>query len=183
MYKKHKQYRLYGFDYSQTGSYFITIVTKNRLHYFGNIADNCMHLSAIGNIANENILKFVVDRNNINPFINNPYFINDSPHIFSIDEHVVMPNHLHLIVEIINRVQKDYHSPVGLQPLQSGAIGTFINHFKGKIKRLCNEKGLNDFRWQSRFNDRIIRDADEYQRIAQYIRNNVFNWQDDEENM
>ncbi len=33
MYKKQKQYRLYNFDYSRNGYYFITIVTKDREYF------------------------------------------------------------------------------------------------------------------------------------------------------
>lgn len=183
MYKRHKQYRLYGFDYSQTGFYFITIVTKSRIHYFGNIINEQMILSSIGEIINDNILKFVEEKTGKNPFINNPYFINQSSHIFSISEYVIMPNHVHLIVEIINKTANAYHSPIGLQPLQSGAVGTFINHFKGKVKRLCNETGFPEFEWQSRFHDRIIRDEEEYKNIFYYIRNNVLNWVNDTENI
>jgi len=41
-YKLNKQYRLFGYDYSQNGSYFITIVTKNRQHFFGRIENKEM---------------------------------------------------------------------------------------------------------------------------------------------
>ncbi|MDF9800259.1 hypothetical protein OKW21_005522 [Catalinimonas alkaloidigena] len=55
-YKQHKQYRLPGYDYSQVGKYFITICTKDRIHYFGHIYEGNMHLSEAGTIAKDNLL-------------------------------------------------------------------------------------------------------------------------------
>ena len=34
-------------------------------------------------------------------------------------------------------------------------------------------------RWQSRFHDHIIRDDESFDRIRQYIANNIFNWKED----
>jgi putative transposase len=53
-YKKHKQYRLPGFDYSFNAAYFITIVTKNREHFFGKVKEGEMFLSEIGKYIEEN---------------------------------------------------------------------------------------------------------------------------------
>ncbi len=44
--------RLKGWDYAN-GAYFVTICTKNRKHYFGNIRDGKMLFSEIGKIAND----------------------------------------------------------------------------------------------------------------------------------
>ncbi|MBJ7882328.1 hypothetical protein [Gelidibacter salicanalis] len=60
--------RLKSWDYGSNGAYFITICTKNRIHYFGdvvgsqnivetqNIASLQMQLSEIGKIADQNWL-------------------------------------------------------------------------------------------------------------------------------
>jgi putative transposase len=53
-YKKHKQYRLPGFDYSSKASYFITIVTKSREHFLGEIKEGEMFLSEIGKNIEDN---------------------------------------------------------------------------------------------------------------------------------
>ena len=45
--------RLKNFDYSQIGAYFITIVTNQRDHFFGEIIENAMQLSDIGKIAQQ----------------------------------------------------------------------------------------------------------------------------------
>ncbi|MEO5787818.1 MAG: hypothetical protein ABIW77_11425, partial [Gelidibacter sp.] len=49
--------RLQTWDYGSKASYFVTINTKNRLHYFGNVCDAKMELSKIGRIAETEWLK------------------------------------------------------------------------------------------------------------------------------
>ncbi len=73
--------RLKEYDYSKPGAYFVTICTSNRKSFFGNMADGVMTLSPIGNV----IEKFFQEIPN--------HFTN-----VTLDEFVVMPNHLHGIV-------------------------------------------------------------------------------------
>ena len=180
MYKKHKQYRLYNFDYSQDGHYFITIVTKDRGHFFGKIVNKEMLYSPIGEYVKNNILKFYVDENLKNPYQNNPYFINNNPTLIGITEWSILPNHIHLIIEIINKVEKEYTAVTSLSPLSKSSMSSFANHFKGHVKKWCTENDFNDFNWQSRFHDRVIRNAAEYEQIAWYIQNNLLNWDVDD---
>ena len=176
MYKKNKQYRLYNFNYSQNGYYFITIITKDRMHFFGEIANHQMMYSTIGEFVRNNVLKFYVDQNFTTPYQNNPYFINNNNIIIGITEWSILPDHIHLIIEIINKEQQEYNTITGLSPLSKGSLSSFVNHFKGHVKKWCNENDLLEFNWQSRFHDRVIRNKREYERIAIYIQNNVLNW-------
>ena len=73
--------RLPGYDYSQPGTYFITIVTHNRQCFFGNIVDGEMMLNEFGVLVKNEWLKTGIIRPNI-----------------VIDAFVVMPNHLHGII-------------------------------------------------------------------------------------
>lgn len=175
MYKKHKQYRLYNFDYAQNGYYFITVVTKNREHFFGKITDQQMILSQAEEYLKSNILRFCVDDSLQNPYHNNPYFINNTGYLIGITEWQILPNHIHLIIEKINQTEKAYTAIIGLNPLVKGSVSSFVNHFKGNVKKWCNDNGLINFNWQSRFHDRVIRNNAEYDRIANYIQNNVLN--------
>ncbi len=183
MFKIHKSYRLFGYDYSSSGNYFVTIVIKNRAKLLGEVVKNKMLLSPAGKYVEENILPFMFYTQNENPFIHNPYFINKYPHIFCIHQYAILPNHIHLIVEIINNENKEHQSPKGIQPLQTGSLSSFINHFKGNIKKIWNKNGLHECQWQPRFHDRIIRNQDEYTNIERYIIANVDNWDFDAENM
>jgi REP element-mobilizing transposase RayT len=180
MYKKHKQYRLYNYDYSQDGFYFITICTKDRLHFFGEISSQKIYLSQIGQYVQQNILKFCPINDIENPYLNNPFYFNNSNTIIGITEWEILPNHIHLIVEIINKQQKEYTTITGLSPLSKGSVSSFINHFKGNIKKWCNENGFADFGWQSRFFVRVVRNDKEYEQIASYINTNVINWTEDD---
>ena len=75
--------RLKNWDYSAKGSYFITICTQNREHYFGEINNDKMQLSEIGKIAHSFWPEMI---NTYNTLI--------------IDEYIIIPNHIHLILFI-----------------------------------------------------------------------------------
>ena len=76
--------RLKGYDYSQNGLYFITICTQNREHLFGTISNGQMALNPMGEIAHTEWFKTASMRPNIR-----------------LHEFIVMPNHIHGIIEII----------------------------------------------------------------------------------
>ena len=77
--------RLRSWDYTADAWYFVTICTHNRKHFFGEIVNNIMHLSPIGEVAASEWRKTPELR----------------PHV-ELDAWVIMPNHMHGIV-IINR--------------------------------------------------------------------------------
>lgn len=177
VYKNHKQYRLPGYDYSSSGDYFITICTHNRINYFGEISgkgnDAIMHLSPIGAKAKELILKIPVTY---------PVAI--------LGEWEVMPNHVHLIISInktedtgteisIEKCRNIPDRERGLKPLISGSVSSIVNHYKGDVKKWCNKNDFSHFVWQSKFHDHIIRNHVSYNRICNYIANNIYNWDGD----
>ena len=75
--------RLKGYDYSQTGVYFVTICTYQRLSLFGEITDGEMILNEAGNVAKQCWLAIP------------EHFSN-----FELKEFVIMPNHVHGIIQI-----------------------------------------------------------------------------------
>ncbi len=77
--------RLPGYDYGQTGLYFITICAWQRQCIFGAIEDGEMHLNPVGEIARDEWLRTAKMRRNID-----------------IAEFVIMPNHVHGIIAIGN---------------------------------------------------------------------------------
>ena len=78
-----KSGRLVNWDYSSSGYYFITICTYNRNNFFGQIIDGQINLSEQGKIAKDELLKTFAIRKNI-----------------FLDEYVIMPNHIHLLIKI-----------------------------------------------------------------------------------
>ena len=81
-----KKLRLNGYNYSRDLYYFITICTKNREEFFGEIIDTKMILNDHGKIVENEIFKTPQLRQEI-----------------KIDDFVIMPNHLHLIIIIKNK--------------------------------------------------------------------------------
>ncbi|MNR97069.1 Transposase IS200 like protein [compost metagenome] len=77
--------RLKNWDYSSEAIYFITLVTQNRECIFGDIDENKMILNDIGKIIEIELLKSIAIREH--------WFFHNW---------VIMPNHIHLLVEIKN---------------------------------------------------------------------------------
>jgi REP element-mobilizing transposase RayT len=61
---------------------------------------------------------------------------------------------------------------------QSKNLGSVIRGFKSAVTSYANDHNIA-FGWQPRYYDHIIRNYNEYQRIAHYIRNNPANWKND----
>ena len=157
------------------GAYFVTICTRDMEHYFGEIVDGEMSMTAIGEYVQQCIKKIPQH----NTYANVPAF-------------VVMPNHVHLIViiddENADSICRDvpwrvstYGKNETMQTIanQQGRLSTMIGGFKQSVTRYANANSIS-FAWQTRFHDRIIRDCDEMNRIAEYIENNVARWESDE---
>ena len=86
--RKHhrRSIRLKGYDYTQAGAYFVTIVTHDRECLFGEVVDGQMRLNPFGEIVREEWFHTAVVR----------------PHVMlAPDEFVVMPNHVHGIIWIV----------------------------------------------------------------------------------
>lgn len=140
-----KRIRLESECYSQIGYYFITICVKNRLNLLGEIYE-CrggyqpsvkMKLTKVGNLV-EKYLKEIPK-----------LYINTQ-----IDEYVIMPNHIHLILVLENNKENN--------------VSTIIGQFKRKVS-----KELKCKIWQKLFYDHIIRNDKEY------IQTNVERWKED----
>ncbi len=169
--KTRKHIRLRNFDYSSQAWYFITICTKDREHSLGEIENGQMHLSAIGEQANlywEEIPKHF-------------------PHI-ELGEFIIMPNHIHGIIGIVRPQQDTVRTRhVVSQPRETnqfgktiaGSLSAIIGQFKSTLTRWSRKNGHENFAWQGRFHDHIIRNDGAFQRISDYIKNNPANWNKD----
>jgi putative transposase len=161
--------RLPGWDYSQPGWYFVTICTRDRLCFFGDVVDGAMRLSPIGEIVAEEWRKTPQIRPNV-----------------ELDEWIVMPNHVHGIIVItvtavvVETPRRGVSTTMG--GLTAGSLGAIV----GQIKSVCTKRiwaaGYTDFGWQSQFYDRIIRDELTLERVREYIRNNPLKWERDRNN-
>ncbi len=157
--------RLPSWNYGGSGWYFITICTHKRLHFFGQIIDGTVHLSAMGEIVAEEWQKTSQIRPNV-----------------ILDEWVIMPNHFHGIIGIHNQppVETFRRNVSTNEPkLQPNSLGAIVGQFKSICTKRIRAAGFSEFGWQTRFYDRIIRDESELNRIHRYIRNNPSNWKAD----
>ncbi len=150
---KRKQIRLKEYDYSQNGYYFVTICTKDRQNIFGKIEIEKVILTGLGNIVESEI-------QNINKRYNNVF----------IDNYVIMPNHIHMIVVI----QYDKQNAFNTESDKHFDIPNVIGRFKAGISRKC---GFTV--WQRGYYEHIIRDEQDYQVIYEYISNNPIKWSED----
>lgn len=165
--------RLKGYDYSQAGAYFITICCHNREHRFGKIENGEMRLNEMGQIAYNEWLKTPQLRLNV-----------------SLDVFVVMPNHLHGIIVINGRGELNSPSPGSSDgnirgefdsPLRSPTnnIGAIVRGYKSAVTKQLNLINTGGPVWQRNYYENIIRNAESYQRIANYIVNNPTKWNED----
>ncbi|MBK8699238.1 MAG: transposase [Saprospiraceae bacterium] len=159
--------RLQTWDYGNNGSYFITICTKNREHFFGAIGDGDMQLNDIGIIAEQ----YWIEISNHFPFI-------------KLGNFVVMPNHVHgiLIIDKMESTSGDAINRVSTggfagtkNPMFHENISRIIRWYKGRCS-FEMRKIHTGFEWQSRFYDHIIRNAQSFENIQNYITNNQLKW-------
>jgi putative transposase len=156
--------RLVGWDYGSPGYYFITLCTKNHDQWFGEVRGERVILSNPGKIAMECLEKIPI----IHPAIN-------------LDTWVVMPNHVHAIIIREETVETPHWgvSTTG-RNWRSGVLGAIINQYKSVCTKRIHTLGCEDFTWQARFYDHIIRDEREWNNIRMYILENPINWTKDE---
>lgn len=184
--------RLKGYDYAQAGLYFVTICCQDREWLFGEIINNKMFFNDAGKNANECWLQIP------------NHFPNAILH-----EHVIMPNHVHGIIELTNPVGAKNISPENsdsqiiaknispengdsqpraknISPLRSPSktIGSIVRGFKIGVTKWFRNNMAEQFPmqhpvWQRNYYDNIIRNTKSYQNISEYIINNPLKWQED----
>ena len=161
--------RLKDYDYSQQGTYFVTVCTYNRKCNLGKVINDEVQLNKYGHIVENEWIKIADIRKNV-----------------ELDTYVIMPNHLHGILLITDSRGTEHRAPTVEQfgkPV-SGSLPTIIRSFKStvtkQINRLRNTPGSPV--WQRNYYEHIIRNEDGLNRIRGYIINNTIQWQFDREN-
>jgi REP element-mobilizing transposase RayT len=104
----------------------------------------------------------------------------------TLEEFVIMPNHVHGIIvinacrDLINQIPTKGKYPLMKNP--SLTLGKIIRHYKERTTKLARNSGCTGFRWQGGYYDRIIRNDKELRNIRKYIANNPIRWFFDKEN-
>jgi REP element-mobilizing transposase RayT len=93
-------------------------------------------------------------------------------------EFVVMPNHIHGIIEInsdIVRTGRDRPLP---QP-KIKSLSELVGAYKTTVSKQIHLAGFIEFQWQRSFHEQIIRDENALETISDYIFKNPLNWKQD----
>lgn len=110
---------------------------------------------------------------------------------------VIMPNHLQGIIIINNKLninhigtfhekspqqQNEYDLPKMMSDLspKKGSLSSIIRSYKSAVTRWSKFNNYDNFGWQSRFYEHIIRDEKSLNNIREYIIINPINWKEDE---
>jgi putative transposase len=153
--------RLKGYDYATPGIYFLTICTKDRNDLFGEIISGQMSLNDLGNIIAED-WKAIPERISV----------------VRIEEFVIMPNHLHGLIEIQDRQ---------LSPDEKRwNLGQIVAYFKYRLTKRYNyllESGDLRKLWQRNYYEHIVRNERSLVAIREYIFSNPLNWAEDPDNV
>jgi len=174
---RRRSIRLKGYDYSEAGTYFVTICTQNRECLFGNIIDGTIRLNEAGEMIQT--------------------VWNEIPSHYDgidVDEFVIMPNHVHGIIVIVgagpcacpdSEPQKNGH-PQGVAPTRL-SLPDVAHRFKTlTTKRYVDGVKKHRWRpfakalWQRNYWEHIIRSEDDLNRTREYIHNNPRKWELDE---
>lgn len=155
---RRKNIRMQGWDFTSPGWYFLTLCTQNMRSVFGTIVNGRMILNDAGRHADA--------------------FWREIPVHFPravVDEHVVMPNHVHGLlcltaagwdIQGFTARREAFGKPV------AGSVPTIVRSYKAAVSRALGESV-----WQSRFYEVRARDEAARANIRRYIRANPENYE------
>jgi putative transposase len=162
--------RLKSHDYTQAGIYFVTLCTRDRVPHWTQAPLRAIAASAWQAIPNHAAG-------------------------VSLDEWVIMPNHLHgLLVLTPGPDQTDRRSPPRPEPSAhssarlapqsppSASLAVILRTYKSAVTLACRRAGHSGFAWQTGYYEHVVRDQLELERVRQYIRNNPAQWALDHDN-
>lgn len=189
-YTRRNTNRIPQHNYSAPGQYFVTVNSENHKQLFGTINNGQMILNEPGKMVNT-LLQQIPE--------NYPGT--------QIDQHIVMPNHIHAIIIIQNVVGVDPrvdpetnnesydNNKLNHSGRTQGSAPTILSlsHIAQRFKTLTTKKYIDGIKnnnwpafnkrlWQRNYHDHIIRNDRSLNEIRQYIRNNPTTWQFDVEN-
>jgi putative transposase len=154
-------------DYSAPGLYFVTVCSDFKLCTFGKVVDKKLELSALGRVVEEAWLAL-------------------SSRIFGIQlhAHIVMPNHIHGIVQISQQEQAQQAAPLqrpagfDLKDPRTPSLSIIVRSFKADVTRRAGvELQWKKEIWQHNYFDRVICDGREFANASRYIAENPIRWQ------
>lgn len=154
--------RLRDYDYSTPGDYFVTICTQDRVCLFGDVHDDQTVLSTAGLMIESWW-----------------YSIPGRFQEVHLDDVVVMPNHIHGIIEIRTLSDTGFDNQLpSLSDILSWFKSITTNDYMLGVRTLGWTRFL-DRLWQRGFYEHIVRDEAALDRIRDYIAANPSQWEND----
>ena len=183
--KRRKPNRLKGYDYSMDNLYVVTSCVHDMICCFGNIVvgtgrdlsvpEAFMILNEYGKIADQQW-----------------YWLAEQYPYVILHEFIVMPNHIHGIIEIntvgtgrdlSNNDNDDNRDGTGrdlsLLPHKIKSVSELMGAYKMTVSKKIHASGYPGFAWQRSFHDHNIRNEKSYEKISNYIINNPKCWDQD----
>ena len=148
-----KPNRLFDYDYSTSGAYFITICVQDRKRILSDIVGDGFPVPKPCGIIAEKWIRQIPDK---------------YPSV-SVDRYVIMPDHIHLLLRFEMGLGTGNPSPT---------IGTVIGWYKYQVTKQINSftKTNGEKLFQRSYYDHVIRNQQDYDDIWQYIENNPAKW-------
>lgn len=188
------------------GDYFVTICTGGREHYFGEILDGEMVLNGLGTKLDELIAGipthhpyaktpvYQIMPNHVHLIFcidgTNAACRDAACHVSKTPEHTGVDNsnaacHVSTTPERtdVDNANAACHVSTRNRKMQEiankcGLLSIAVGGMKSALTKYAKTHNI-EFGWQTRFHDHIIRDREEWERIAHYIENNPATWEND----
>jgi putative transposase len=155
--------RLAGCDYSRMGPYFVTICSHEKKCIFASAVGDVVALTQVGLAVRETWLG-----------------LHDRFPTLSIDEFIIMPNHLHGLLAFVGA---GFTPPgVGTNPMSASkevrkpSLSEVVCAFKSLSTRTARLNGYRGKLWQRGFYEHIVRDSEDMGNVQRYIVENPSRW-------
>ena len=148
------------FDYTTQGAYFVTICACDKQCLFGKIYEKAlchaeMRYSPLGEVARQCLLN-----------------VEDHYENVCLDQWVIMPNHVHLLIQI--KDPKEPNSSIHYD------LSNIVGKYKAAVTRAAGKLNIySNPIWQKSFHERVVRNEAEYLKIWNYISGNPSKWLND----
>jgi REP element-mobilizing transposase RayT len=180
--------RLRGYNYADAGDYFITICLNQRIPKIWRYAANlCFEFPTFGAIENG-----IMILNDSGKMVQQTWHeMHEHYPDIEIGEFVVMPDHIHGIITMNNKINNVGATHRGCPSTTNVCTATncaislpnLIHYLKTRTTnkyidgvKTHSWQAFNKKLWQRNYYEHVIHDEAEYARIAKYIRKNPISW-------
>lgn len=180
--KNRKRNRMKGFDYSSNNLYFVTICVQDMVCCLGNIIPIAsegagLDLPVSMPAPEEKSQKIILNRYG-SVVKERLIWLEQQYEYVILHNFVVMPNHVHAIIEIDSlKIKNRVQIPSEQMEIKIKSLSSLIGAFKTTASKKIHELGYLKFSWQRSFHDHIIRDEKAYTNINNYIHENPDKWE------